>query len=89
MRSAGKNASSIDVASTGLQRIYPPPYIGVTGDEKGSGAGTWAKFGPVFEGVEWHKDRCRVLGLLCDTQAMVEFDLFELSPFDIAERFET
>ena len=74
------------MASTGLQRIYPPPYIGVTGDEKGSGAGTWAKFGPVFDGVEWHTS---VLGLLCDTQAMVEFDLFELSPFDIAERFDT
>ena len=55
-------------ASDGLQRIYTP-YIGVWSADSAAerGAGTWAEFGPLFDGVAWNEAKCATVPLICDT----------------------
>ena len=55
-------------ADDGLQRIYTP-YIGVRSTDSSveRGAGAWAEFGPLFDGVTWNEAKCAAVPLLCDT----------------------
>ena len=53
-------------AEGGMQRVFTP-YIGVGSPDEAEaeGAGPWSEYGPLWDGVEWHQDRCRVLPSLC------------------------
>lgn len=61
----------------GLQRVFTP-YIGVGSSESAEtqGAGPWAEFGPLFDGVQWLA-ACDTVPLLCETlkQPMVLSEL--------------
>jgi len=62
-------ASSTAIDTTGgLQRIFTP-YIGVrTADAATAqeGAGGWSEFGPLFDGVNWSRERCAVVPSICN-----------------------
>ena len=59
-----RNAST----NEGLQRIYTP-YIGVRSKDNATeeGAGAWAEYGPLFDGVSWNEEKCSKVPLVCDT----------------------
>jgi TPR repeat protein len=64
--SSGEDVHKLDME--GVQRIFTP-YIGVRSNDKEKakdGAGGWAEFGPLFDGVNWSKDRCSVVPTLCN-----------------------
>jgi len=53
----------------GLKRIFTPS-IGVRAANSSveeDGAGAWAEFGPLYNGVEWNEENCAVLPLVCET----------------------
>ena len=52
----------------GFQRIFTP-YIGVRTEDSEtskSGAGGWAEFGPLFDGISWHEENCKVVPTICN-----------------------
>ena len=65
----GAVRGSLDAdVNDGLQRIYTP-YIGVRSTDSSAerGAGAWAEFGPLFDGVNWNEAKCATVPLICDT----------------------
>lgn len=55
------------VAEAGLLRLFDP-YMGVRVRAEHiavDGAGAWAEYGPLFDGMTWSAARCRVLPSLC------------------------
>jgi hypothetical protein len=56
-----------DDKSGGFQRIFTPD-IGVRTEKpktRKSGAGGWAEFGPLFDGISWHEENCKVVPSIC------------------------
>ena len=53
--------------TSGFRRIFTP-YIGVRTEEsetRDTGAGGWAEFGPLFDGITWSAERCKVVPTIC------------------------
>lgn len=64
--SSGEDVHKVDME--GVQRIFTP-YIGVRSNDKEKakdGAGGWAEFGPLFDGMKWSKERCSIVPTLCN-----------------------
>lgn len=52
---------------SGLQRIFTP-YIGVRTEKEETrqeGAGGWAEFGPLFDGIHWDENNCQIVPTIC------------------------
>jgi len=65
----GGSVLSAQGGDDGLNRIFTP-YIAVRNDNQShevSGAGSWAEFGPLFDGLRWNDVKCDVLSSLCNT----------------------
>ena len=57
-----------DDGTGGFQRIFTP-YIGVRTDDtetSKTGAGGWAEFGPLFDGMTWNEQNCDVVPTICN-----------------------
>eukprot|EP00557_Chaetoceros_sp_GSL56_P009568 CAMPEP_0176492862 /NCGR_PEP_ID=MMETSP0200_2-20121128/9243_1 /TAXON_ID=947934 /ORGANISM="Chaetoceros sp., Strain GSL56" /LENGTH=512 /DNA_ID=CAMNT_0017890489 /DNA_START=1344 /DNA_END=2882 /DNA_ORIENTATION=- len=64
--SSGEDIHKLDIE--GVQRIFTP-YIGVRSKDKEkakNGAGGWAEFGPLFDGMKWSTDRCSIVPTICN-----------------------
>ena len=73
LRFGGSVLSAAQASDDGLNRIFTP-YIAVRNDNQSyeaSGAGSWAEFGPLFDGLRWNDVKCDVLPLLCDALKQV------------------
>ena len=57
-----------EISGGGFQRIFTP-YIGVRTEEsetRQAGAGGWAEFGPLYDGLSWHQENCKVVPTICN-----------------------
>jgi hypothetical protein len=65
------NSETTDTPTvTSFQRVFTP-YIGVKDENIGNNStaliADWAEFGPLFDGFQWQKHRCRYIQPLCDS----------------------
>lgn len=61
------NAVDISGKNGGFQRLFIP-FIGVRTEKASTstaGAGGWAEFGPLFDGVSWNEDTCKIVPTIC------------------------
>lgn len=61
------NVKKVQQGNGGVQRIFTP-YIGVRTEKdetRQEGAGGWAEFGPLFDGISWNEQHCKVVPTIC------------------------
>jgi len=82
---------SAQVSDDGLNRIFTP-YIAVRNDNQtyeASGAGSWAEFGPLFDGLQWNDVKCDVLPLLCNTLRQIYNSEKEICTSNLEKNLDT
>mmetsp|Transcript_10302 Transcript_10302/g.14401 ORF Transcript_10302/g.14401 Transcript_10302/m.14401 type:complete len:670 (-) Transcript_10302:129-2138(-) len=68
LNTEGESPTRAVPSTEGLQRIFTP-YIGIKNANAATaqeGAGGWSEFGPLFDGVNWSRERCAVVPTICD-----------------------